>query len=143
MAEPYHVEKWVRTEDDFERMGWHDCQVHALAFSPETSELLFDVDYIFEWLHPEPGETYFKFWVAPATLVFENVYDVAFDVGSYMGGLEIDHIKREDARPPLNAAHVRHDTEWLWTIDCQEGDIKMRSGGYTLYVRAAPRQAES
>ena len=139
MTEPYQMEKWVWTAGDFERMGWHDCLLHALAFSPETLELLFDVDYIFEWVHPEPDETYFRFWVAPATLVFENVYDVELDVGSYMGGLEIDHIKREDAHPPLNAAYIRHDTEWLWTIDCQEGDIKLRAAGYTQHIRAAPQ----
>jgi len=139
MAEPYPMEKWVWTEADFERMGWHDSQVHALAFSPETSELLLDIDYIFEWIHPEPSETYFKFWTAPATLIFENVYDVDFIIGSYSGGLEIDGIKREDGRQPRNAPYIRHDLERLWTIDCQEGEIKLRSAGYTQYIRAAPQ----
>lgn len=120
-------------------MGWHDCLIHALAFSPDTFELLLDIDYVLEWLQPEPGETLFKFWVAPATLIFENVYDVDLDIGSYTGGLEIDRISREDAHLPRNAVHTRYDTEWLWTIDCQEGDIKLRSAGYTQYIRSAPQ----
>ncbi len=64
MAEPYQVEKWVWAEADFARMGWHDSQIHAFPFSPETFELLLGIDYILEWLQPDSGETYFKFWVS-------------------------------------------------------------------------------
>ena len=81
MHQEYELEKWVWTEEDFERMGWHDSRIYALAFSPETFELLLDIDYIFQWINPEPGETFYKFWVAPATLIFENVSDVDFDIG--------------------------------------------------------------
>lgn len=69
-----------------------------MAFLPEDFKLVFDTDYIFEWIRPKPGETHFKFWVAQATLVFENVYDVEFDADSYNGKLEIDSISREGAR---------------------------------------------
>lgn len=126
MPEPYQIEKWIWTEGDFERMGWHDCLVHALAFSPETFELSLDIDYILDWPHSALGSTGSGFWTAPATMVFENMYDAEFDIGSYSGGLEISGIKREDARSPRNARYIRHDTEWLWTVDCQEGDIKLR-----------------
>ena len=84
-------------------MGWHDCRVHGIAFYPEQFELAFDLDYIFQWVDPQPNETHFKFWVAPATLVFTNVHDVEFDLDSYSGKLEIDNIKREDESVPINA----------------------------------------
>ncbi len=84
------VEKYLWTDDDFDVMGWHDAKVHAVAFDPgdgtsakfvtETDyalerggRLLFDLDYIVEWVQPVPPERHFGFWTSPATLVFENV----------------------------------------------------------------------
>lgn len=135
----YELEKWVWTENDFERMGWHDSQVYAFAFSPETFELLLDIDYIFQWVQPEPGEEFFKFWVAPVTLIFQNVYDVDFDLQIMTAGLEIDSIIREQPRTPRNAEYIENNIEWLWTLDCQQGEIKLWSAGYKQYIRAAPR----
>jgi hypothetical protein len=132
------VEKWLWTETDFDVMGWHDSRIHALAFSPNVGEMIFDIDYILQWLHPKPNETHFQFWVSPATLVFENVYDAEFDIGSYNGGLEIDIIKREDAGSPHNAQLIGKDKEWQWIIECQEGEIRFRSTGYKQYIRANP-----
>lgn len=138
MADTYESEKWLWTESDFEIMGWHDSRVYAIAFSPEKFEIAFDIDYIFQWVHPKGNETSFSFWVSPVTLVFENIYDVDFDIGSYNGGLEIDCIKRESMGAPRNAQHIEKNEEWLWTIECQEGEIKFRSAGYKQFVRAKP-----
>ncbi len=138
MAETYELEKWLWTESDFEIMGWHDSRVYAIAFSPETCEISFDIDYIFQWVHPKDDEKYFSFWVSPATLVFDNIYDVEFNIGSYNGGLEIDFIKRDETRIPRNAQYIGKNEAWTWTIECQEGEIKFRSAGYKQYVRASP-----
>ena len=138
MADEYELEKWLWTESDFEIMGWHDARVYAIAFSPKKFEIAFDIDYIFQWVHPKQNETYFSFWVSPATLVFDNVYDVEFDIGSYNGGLEIDAIKRESVGAPRNAQAIGKNEEWIWTIECQEGEIKFRSAGYKQYIRAKP-----
>ena len=135
----YIVEKWIWTEADFEEMGWHDSHIHGLAFSPDDFELAFDVDYILEWIDPEPDETYFKFWVAPATLVFKNVHDVEFEIDSYNGKLEIENIKRDAESRPINAELTGNTREWLWTIECQEGEIRLRSGAYEQFIRAAPQ----
>lgn len=141
--EQYKLEKWIWTEADFEVMGWHDSQIHALAFLPEDFELAFDIDYIFQWLEPQSNETYFKFWVAPATLVFKNVRDVEFNIESYNAQLEIDGIKREGESPPINAEHIGKTAEWLWIIECQEGDIRFRSVGYEQFIRAPPQLSSS
>jgi hypothetical protein len=143
MEQEYKVEKWVLTEADFDSMGWHDSRIHALAFQPENFELVFDIDYIFEWIHPKPDETYFKFWIAAATLVFENVYDIEFDIDSYNCKLEIDNIKREDGRRPHNAQHIGKETEWLWIVECQEGEIRFRSAGFKQFIRAMPQLRHS
>lgn len=138
MSEAYQVEKWVWTETDFARMGWHDSPIHAMAFIPEKNEIIFDIDYIIEWIPPKPEETYYKFWVAPATLVFENVYDVDINTGSYPSGLEIDAITRKDLCAPHNDEYIERIQEWLWTIECQEGEIRFRSAGYKQYLRTYP-----
>ncbi len=136
------INKWIWTEEDFDRMGWHDCHIHAIAFSPETSELLLDLDYILEWMQPESQGESFKFLTAAATLVFENVYDLEFDIASYFSGLEIDRIGREEPVEPRNAKYIQKQTEWKWTIECQEGEITLRSVGFRQYVRTAPQSGE-
>ena len=138
-VEEYKLEKWIWTEVDFEVMGWHDCQIHAMAFYPEEFEFALDIDYIFQWVEPQPGERYFKFYVSPATLVFKNVHDLEFDIDSYSGKLEIDNIRREDKAAPINAEFIGKATEWLWTVECQEGEIRFRSVGYEEFIRAAPQ----
>jgi hypothetical protein len=143
MSETYEIEKWLWTEADFEVMGWHDPPIHALAFLPDQFEFVLDIDYILEWVHPQPSETYFKFWVAPATLVFENVYDIEFDIKSYNGSLEIDRIRKEATQRPHNTEYIEKENEWLWVIECQEGEIKFRSVGFKQYIRAKPQFCHS
>jgi hypothetical protein len=88
----HSLEKAVWAEADFEQMGWHDVHVHAFAFRPEIFELWLDIDYIFSWVDPHGGETHYSFWVAPATLAFENVYDLKFDIESHDGVLSLQGI---------------------------------------------------
>ena len=80
----------------------------------------------------------FQVLVSPATLVFENVYDLEIDVGSYSYGLDILDVKREDIRPPQNAQHIDKDAEWLWIIECDQGEIKFLSAGLKQYIRSVP-----
>ena len=143
MKQEYKPEKWIWTEADFEVMGWHDSRIHAIAFSPEDFELVFDIDYIFDWIDPQSNETYFKFWVAPATLVFKNVHEVELEIDSYNGNLEIDNIKRGDERLPLNAEYIGKASEWLWTIECTEGEIRFRSAAFEEFIRRAPQLTQS
>jgi hypothetical protein len=139
MTDIYKLEKWLWTECDFEIMGWHDSHVYAIAFLPEKFEIVFDIDYIFQWVNPLEDEQYFSFWVSPATLIFENIYDVELQIKSYNGGLIINSIKRANADTSRNAQYIGKDKEWIWTIECQEGEIKFRSTGYKQYVRAEPK----
>jgi hypothetical protein len=138
MPDTYELEKWLWKENDFEIMGWHDSHIYAIAFLPEKIEIVFDIDYIFQWVHPRKDEKFFSFWVSPATLVFENVYDTEFHIESYDGGLQIDSITRELMGTPVNAQYCGKAEEWIWNIECQEGQIKFRAAGYNQYIRAEP-----
>jgi hypothetical protein len=137
MSETYEMEKWIWTEADFGIMGWHDSLIHAMAFCPDNFELVFDIDYILKWVHPQPGETYFNFWVSPATLVFENVHELKINTDSYTTELEIHDLDRKITSPCINE-HTGRETYCSWTIECQGGDIKFNANGYKQYFRTNP-----
>jgi hypothetical protein len=136
--EPYTLEKAVWTEADFEQMGWHDVHIHAIAFRAELFEFWLDVDYIYSWVHPKGDETYFRFWVAPATLVFTNVHSLRFDIESHYGDLSLQGIERSEPCPARNAEYLTKKTEWLWLFDCNEGEIAFRSLGFSQFTRRPP-----
>jgi len=124
--------KRVRTDDDFDDMNWHGCRIYAVAFYPETFELAFDIDYVFS---TEKDETQFRFWVSPATLVFSNVRDLELSISSWNGGLEISSISRTAIGKPINHEYIKRDIEWLWLMECEEGEIILKSVGFNQYIR--------
>ena len=131
-AEAYSIEKILFTEADFDRMSWHDAPIHAFALGPADHELSLDVDYIYRWIHPLPGETYYKFWLGPATLAFERVYDLKFDLHSHVGSITLFDIKRSDGKPSRVSEAL---TDWLWVLDCLEGEITFRATGFRQFAR--------
>ena len=122
-------------DSDFEMMGWHDSLIYAFSLG-NNFEFILDIDYIFKWV--QTGKT-FKFWVSPCTLVFENVYDVEFQMDGISGGIDIDEISRDNPQKPKNADFVKVDTEFDWTIETQQGSIFLKSIGYKQYVRQIPK----
>ena len=54
----YQIEKAIWTTDDFEMMGWHDCRIHALAFTGEW-DLSFDIDYICKWVESKKKDKFY------------------------------------------------------------------------------------
>ena len=132
----YAVEKWLWTEADFEQMGWHDSHIHAVAFLPSQFEVAFDIDYILQWVQPSEDD-YYRFWVAPATLVFENIHDLKVDIEPF-NAVEIADLHRDDPRRPRNADYIGQETEWRWRIETHQGDITLRAVGYKQYVRRQP-----
>src|SRR5687768_10987408 len=122
-------------------MGWHDATVHGIAFLSETWELALDLDYVFEWVeHTEP-EPHFTFWVAPCTLVFDNVSDLRLELEPYPE-LSVADLSRADPGVPRNAEFIGKAADWQWTLECHQGVISFRATGYTQYVRAAPVHGE-
>jgi hypothetical protein len=139
VEEPELLEKWLWTEADFDHMGWHDSRVHAIAFLPDEFELCFDLDYIVQWVDPVPPASHYSFWVAPATLVFENVWDFKMAMDNPTPAFDIFGIERSDEQPsPEHGGQF-----WSWTIDGVEGKISFRSSGYKQYVRRPPQHITS
>jgi hypothetical protein len=134
------VEKWIWTDADFERMGWHDCQLHGIARYEKVErdekkgseghfsgvELLLDIDYILKWVKSEPK---WQWWVAPATLVFENAFDFQMRNGSGLHR-EISEIVRAPAQYPSG-----RDC-WKWEI--YRTSIVLLAEGYKQYIRQEP-----
>jgi hypothetical protein len=142
MDKIYNLEKWIWTEKDFSKMKWHDCNIYAVAFQKNDYKLMFDIDYIFEWINPMSQDKYYKFWVSPATLVFENVYDLEIDIDCNLS-IEIDTICREQPKQPKNSSYIKKDLEWKWAILTQCGEINFQSVGYKMYVRRQPLLQQS
>jgi len=117
--------KAIWTQEDFERMSWHDCPLYAMQFD---DEVVFDLDYGLEWITDKEKQC-FVFPVSPATLVFHNAKDLRLDVElEFINGMTIARIER----------HNINDKESLWTIDLQEGRIILTATGYTQYLRMRP-----
>jgi len=48
--------------------------------SDNPGRLLLDIDYILQWVAPEPPATTLSFWISPATLVFDPAWDLITDI---------------------------------------------------------------
>jgi hypothetical protein len=130
----YTLEKSVWTTEDFDVMGWHDSKVHAFGMPVDQFELCLDIDYILKWVDPVPPTKPFTFWVAPATLVFENVMDFKLEMDTISPTFDILSLKRSDETLSPNG-RLRL---WRWEIDGVGGNIGFQSSGYTQYFRRRP-----
>ena len=130
--------KAVWSDADFDTMGWHDATVYALAVVPDAeflSRLVFDLDYIVEWVHPRFGRRSFQFWIAPATLVFGEAWELEghLEASSLSDGgqcLELLDLRRE-------AVEDRHGG-YRWHLDGAGFDLSFRAPGYRQTFRRAP-----
>ena len=130
----YEVEKLMWTEGDCKFMGWHDAKVWSLLANPDEWEYLIDLDYIFKWVPPKEGEKYYKFWVAPVTMVFKNAYKIDIDLESQQGEIEVAELHMENPRKTENGKF----TEYTFRFECQEGEITLNATGFKMYVRRDP-----
>lgn len=138
--EQYILEKSIWTQDDFDDMGWHDANIYGMIIEkgeePWQGNLIFDIDYIFEWIHPVPPQEYFSFWVAPCTLMFKEVYDVKIDIDYRGGAFELLEISDLDL-----ISKYEQETGVIiyeWQMGLQEGDIRFKSLGFEQIVRKSP-----
>jgi hypothetical protein len=122
-------------------MGWHDVTVHALCVQPAVSDdwplprLLLDLDYIVRWVHPVAPETHFSFWIAPSTLVFEDVWDVEGDL-DFKGTalhLTIDNIRRSAAEGSRGGPR--------WHLEGHSFEMAFRATGFRQYMRQPPQHS--
>jgi hypothetical protein len=134
---PSELSKATWTDADFADMGWHDCRIRAISVSEHEDDtvppgrLLLDLDYIVGWVDPVRPDRHFTFWIAPATLVFDQAWNITGDLGPLHDLLEIDDVHRIDSpdeRP-----------EPTWHIEGQNFDLRLRASGYRQYMRLPPQ----
>jgi hypothetical protein len=111
----YELENAVWDDSSFEKTFWHDANIYAFAYLPDDSEFMLDIDFILEWIHPVPPKINFKFWVAPAILVFEHVHDLKINLEPFYS-IAIEEITRDNPCKPRNAEFINRDTKWNWKI---------------------------
>jgi hypothetical protein len=96
----YKPEKSLWTEDDFAAMTWHDNRLWSQAFYLDDYIYAIDIDYIVKWVEPKPENHYFSFWVSPATMCFQNAFDIDSQIriaGVYE--IEISELKQISLGP--------------------------------------------
>ena len=125
---------------------WHDNLIYSIGFDigdaqkrEWRSDLVLDIDFIAEWVC-DPGEAV-SFRVAPATLTFHDVGDLAIsiDYGDSAGRTaitecSIDRVTRE------RLAGFREN--WRWSIRLnmpRGGKIDFCASGFTETMRQPPR----
>lgn len=136
MLKKYCLESYKWTTEQFGEMGWHDCKIHAIAFDSINNRFLLDIDYILKWVGPNENG-YYSFWISPATLIFENVYDLNIDINYELETI-LEDIERDNERKPNNSDYINENVEWKWTLETSNGEISFKSVGYSLNFRSNP-----
>jgi hypothetical protein len=133
--QPARLEKAVWSDADFDTMGWHDATIYAIAVLPSgefLSRLVFDLDYIVAWVEPGFRRRTFRFWVAPATLVFDQAWELRgeLQVLDHDQALELLHLHRE----PVEDRHGGY----RWRLEGDGFDLSFRAPGYRQTFRRSP-----
>jgi hypothetical protein len=139
--EAHALGKALWTDADFDVMGWHDATIHAIAFeeTDDRAALLLDLDYVVRWIEPQPPSPGFSFLVAPATLVFENVWSLDGDVNAQRTLLGITDLHRLEAETDRQRnAGVRP-----WRIEGQDFEWRFFAAGFHQHFRGVPCRSAS
>jgi hypothetical protein len=119
------VDNLVMTDATFDSTSWHDNFIYGLHFDA-------------------PDASRYQFWIAPATLVFHNVTDLAVRVHFGTSGyqqvihqISIGAIRRE---PVANQKICLDRPYFAWSIDTNwpDGEIEFGATGYTQTLLSQP-----
>lgn len=123
---------FIFSTKDFTKINWHDCKIHGLAFDEDEFKFYLDIDLILEWIEPSSNEEGYKFKLAPATLIFRNVWSLVLDIDTNLA-LDIDSVSMQNSK---NKDYAQD--EYNWNIVLQQGEISFRSIGFEIYIRKPP-----
>jgi hypothetical protein len=128
----------IWTEKDFDDLSWHDCYFYSFALRDpgeyNTSQIVFELDYILEWLQPTADK--FSFLVAPAILTFYEVSELKVTLnysGMAMGPFSIDGIERELKTYPSGYQSYH----WRIPVNYPGGEISFNAEGFSQELLAA------
>ncbi|MFI6784518.1 hypothetical protein [Micromonospora sp. NPDC050276] len=141
------------TDQDLAETPWDYCRIHALAVTddegppegltpeefqewddvdptaPSALRLHFDLDYIVSRIDSGPMRDV-RFWVAPATLIFDSVWGIVGNLHSVCLPLELKGLHRGAAA---------RSSDPLWHLEGRDMDLRFQASSYTLYLRKPPR----
>ncbi|WP_327035830.1 hypothetical protein [Micromonospora ureilytica] len=156
MTTVVHPESGLRkatlTDQDLAETPWDYCRIHALALTddegppenptldyredddldptaPSALQLHLDLDYIVRRVDPGTMRDV-HFWVAPATLIVHNVWDIAGSLQSVCLPFELKNLRQE---APARSG------ERCWHLEGRDMDLRFQASGFTLYLRQPPR----
>lgn len=137
------MQNW--TEADFDALCFHDVRVHGIAIEEcehGAGRLKFDMDYILEWLCDTNGSQC-KFRVAPADLVFRDVYELKISIDyatpqACTSPFAIDGIRRT-----LRSERGFSTFQWTIPVNWPSGQISFESPGFNLSMRGSELITES
>lgn len=137
------------THIDFDELSWHDNAIHGIHIISEQfdGKLMLDIDYITQWLCGTDKQV--RFLIAPATLLFEDVTDLAIHVNYGDGDhrlsiriMSIHEIRRERIQ---NQKICLDRPYYHWAIEINDppgGQICFGSTGFTQTLRSQPIETE-
>ena len=133
--------------EDFEKIHWHDNAIHGFRIVEGddgcTGQLLFDIDYIDEWLRA--SEDLFSFKITPSDLTFHDVSDlvISIDYAALPAALQpmcIQEIKREVVVYPNGHSSFRWKIELNWPFN---SFFEFRASGFKQMPRMTAIISES
>lgn len=129
-------------------MSWHDCPIYGFCIDNDIaqwkSDLVFDIDYIVEWLCGAAGRAQFK--VAVATLTFHHVTDLKVSIDWGDSGMQVavaemtlDHVARRRVEKQLICLDRAYYRWTLWLNSPRpSGEISFGASGFTQFLRHEP-----
>jgi hypothetical protein len=149
------LSKATWTDQDLGAMSWDLCQIHALAITdsegpaddltpeefleqddiddtaPSALKLHLDLDYIVRRVEPPMPWRDVKFWVSPATLVFDCVHSISGDLHSLCLPLQMRRLQQLGPTIPRD--------ERRWYLEGDGFNLRFSAWDFTLYLRWPPR----
>ena len=126
--------------EDFENIHWHDNAIHGFHIleGDTCGEVVFDIDYITEWLPPVNDA--FSFRGAPSDLTFHEVSDLVVSVNyaaasAAVQPMTIREIHREVVNYPNGYSSFAWEIELNWPPN---SFFKFCSNGFTQIQRMEP-----
>ena len=138
----------ILTETDFDRLSWHDNVIYGFFIDNDVSQwksdLVFDIDYIVEWLCGVGRTAQFR--IAAATLTFHHVTDLRTNVDWGDSGMQVavaemvlDQIARQQVEKQLICLDRPY---YRWTLRLNSprpgGEISFGASGFTQVLRQEP-----
>lgn len=115
------------TEEDFERMEWHDSRLYSISFPNQLLEMTLDIDYIVSF-----DEEKQMFELLPCEVVFYNIIDLTIELNfGDTTGIDITEIRRKQ-EDLLSNDKVSF---WKYTIETDRGFISFKSTGYKQFSK--------